>query len=129
MNAVPMEAKTPTPPPLPARLIEECEAWNRRLARVEMLHIAQGALLMAAGIGQVGLGVYNKDIALLAGGCLAAPLGVLWMKLGSRLSRRREGERGITMLLSCVGLLNFPIGTVLNAMALWVLIKTKHLFR
>ena len=43
MNPVSTASTNPTPPPLPPRFVEECEHWNRCLAKVEML--AQGCFV------------------------------------------------------------------------------------
>jgi hypothetical protein len=67
------------------------------------------------------IAVFLSFMALLALPNLAAGLGLM---------RRREWGRALTVLLSAVNLLNFPLGTVLGGYILWVLLseETEPLF-
>ena len=94
-----------------------------------ILHIAQGGIVMASGIGQFGQGVLQQDIGLLIAGFVVAMLGVFWMKAATGLASGRESTRALFVFLSVLGLLSFPVGTVLHGAALRFLVKTKDRFR
>ena len=84
---------------------------------------------MAMGLAEVGNGMLQGEPALFIGGCFVGALGLLWMRIADRLPRHHAGARAVLMVLSFIGLLSFPFGTILHGMALRVLAKTKHLFQ
>ena len=120
--------KQSIPPPLPSQIGPDNSYWEPALEKVTMLHLASGAVLIAAGIGEAGNGLLQKEPLLFIGGCVQAALGILWMTLAGRLSLRREGTRVMIVVLSFIGLLSVPVGTIFHGMALRVLFKARHLF-
>ncbi len=122
---------------------------DQHLKIVAYLLIAFGILgliaavcILVAGIGvggTVGANATDEDgalAAMLSGGLmmgLAALVGVLSIPniiAGRGLLNRRPWARTLAIVLSVIGLLNFPIGTAIGAYSLWVLLndETRRLF-
>lgn len=122
---------------------------DQHLKIVAYLLIAFGILtllgavcLLAVGLGVGGLGgaaAEDADGALgaLFGGGIVIAVGVFVGLLaipniiaGRGLLNRRPWARTLAIVLSVIGLLNFPIGTIVGAYSLWVLLndETRRLF-
>jgi hypothetical protein len=122
---------------------------DQHLKIVAYLLIAMGALgllfavcILVAGVGIGGVvGASSPDqdgalAALMSGGLmmgLAVLVGVLSIPnilAGRGLLQRRPWARTLAIVLSVIGLLNFPLGTAIGAYSLWVLLndETRRLF-
>ncbi len=54
-----------------------------------------------------------------------ALLGAVFFLLGRGLRRLRRGVRGPTIALAGLGLLGFPLGTLINGYILWLMLSKK----
>lgn len=104
---------------------------------VAILYIIMGALGLLASlaffIGGAGfaaaLSSEDRDAALAMGTCgtvVAAIIGIVSLPsiiAGIGLQRRKSWARMLTIILSVINLLNFPIGTAIGAYALWALLN------
>ena len=97
-------------------------------------------LVVGLGVGgTVGATATDQDgalAALLSGGvmmgiaALVAVLSIPNIIAGRGLLQRRPWARTLAIVLSVLGLLNFPLGTAIGAYSLWVLLndETRRLF-
>lgn len=104
---------------------------------VAILYIILGALGLLAGIiifvvmAGAGVASADPDAALATGTCgtaIAALVGILSIPsiiAGIYLQKRRQWARILTIILSVLNLLSFPIGTAIGAYALWVLLNER----
>ena len=102
---------------------------------ISILYIVLGVLGLLAAVGIVvlgaGAGLMSGDPdAAIAGGTCGTVIGVTIAVLslpsiiaGIGLKNRREWARILTIILSVLNLLNFPIGTAIGAYALWALLN------
>ncbi len=99
-----------------------------------MLIISNAMFLLLAGflwILLVGVGVATGEpdaraILSIVGTALAiffSVLSVPGIAAGIGLLRRKTWGRVLAIVMSILGLLNFPIGTIIGAYALWVLFQ------
>ena len=65
---------------------------------------------------------YTAVVMILAAMAL---LSVVFFLLGRGLRRLRRGVRAPTIALAGLGLLGFPLGTLINAYILWLMLSTK----
>lgn len=82
------------------------------------------AILMGAGI------LSGDRTAALVTGTLGVVIGTIFFVLaipsfiaGAGLLKRREWARIVTIILSCIHLLSFPVGTIVGGYSLWVLLQ------
>ena len=61
-------------------------------------------------------------------GIFVIAFAVFYFVLARRLRQFRPWARTVTVVISCIGLLGVPLGTIVNGAFLYVLIKGKHLF-
>ena len=109
---------------------------------VAILHIVVGILFLAgalaifvfgAGAAFLGAGATDtseeRNAALMGGTCVTVvAVAVALMSLpsiiaGLGLQRRKNWARILTIILSVLNLLNFPLGTALGGYSLWVLLN------
>lgn len=50
-------------------------------------------------------------------------LALLYLVTGIGLWRRKEWARWVALVLAVLGLLNFPIGTIIGALVIWFLLR------
>ena len=87
-------------------------------AFIVTLAIAGGGLLSE---DQTAIAV-TTTVGFVIGGLLAVG-GILSIVAGYGLLKRRSWARTLTIVLSAINLLNFPIGTALGGYALYVMLK------
>ncbi|MCC7354791.1 MAG: hypothetical protein IT330_13675 [Anaerolineae bacterium] len=100
--------------------------WLFIVANAVILVIAAFVLVLLVGIGvSVGepeamtiLSIVGTGVALLL-----AVLSVPGIVAGVGLLARKSWARILTIVLSILGLVNFPIGTLIGVYALWVLMQ------
>ena len=102
---------------------------------VAILYIVLGVLGLALAlivlVGGIGAGMMSGDPdAAIAGGTCGTIIAVVIAVLslpnliaGLGLRNRREWARILTIILSAINLLNFPIGTAVGIYALWALLN------
>jgi hypothetical protein len=106
---------------------------NQHIKLIAILNISFGSIL--AFVGLIGF-MFFAGIGLLSGDLKAIPIlgfvgtiafifmlgfGLPGILGGIGLLKRREWARILVIAASCIGLLAFPIGTVLSVYTLWVL--------
>ena len=75
-----------------------------------------GALFLPlAGVFSIVEGVKSNDVPQLVGGIFFVILGIGQGFIAFGLRRLRSWARIPTIILSCIGLLGFPLGTLINA--------------
>lgn len=118
---------SPIPPPL------SVPADNETIRRAHINHEASiktlGALYLLGGIFIIPGGLFmifepTKDAGSAMGGILAA-LGVFQLALGLGVRKFRPWSRWAATTLSILGLLAFPVGTLINALVLSYLLSKK----
>lgn len=102
---------------------------------VSVIYIIFGILGMLAAIvvfvagAGAGLASGDPDAAIAGGTCgtviavIVAVLSLPSLIAGMGLKNRKEWARILTIVLSALNLLNFPIGTAIGGYALWVLLN------
>lgn len=128
-----MNLQSPLPPPLPIILDHE-EAQRVRRAHLsrEASVRSVGTLYCVGGLALMALpfiGFFTSahrllpaQIALLVALCC---IGILQFWTGTGLRKLNEWARKPTAILSGLGLINFPIGTVINAYILYLVFSQK----
>jgi hypothetical protein len=87
---------------------------------VGTLYFLGAILLPLLGVVSVIEGVKSKDAAQLAGGIFFLVVGIGQGIIAFGLRRLRSWARIPTIILSCFGLLGFPIGTLIS---IYILVK------
>ena len=102
---------------------------------VAILYIVLGILGLVVAlivlVGGVGAGLMSGDRdAAIAGGTCATVFAIVIAVLslpnliaGMGLRSRKEWARILTIILSAINLLNFPLGTAIGIYALWALLN------
>lgn len=102
---------------------------------ISILYIVLGVIGLLAGVAVIvvgaGAGLMSGDPdAAIAGGTCGTIIGLTIVVLsvpsiiaGVGLKNYREWARILTIILSVLNLLNFPIGTAIGAYALWALLN------
>jgi hypothetical protein len=99
-----------------------------------LLILSSGILFVIGVIGfffltGLGLAIGDPDVVLILGtigtwgGLLFTLLSLPGFLAGYGLLRRREWGRILAIVVAFLSLLNFPLGTLLGAYALWVLLQ------
>ena len=106
---------------------------SRSIRAIGLYQYVMGTLLLLAGIfGVVSpfmVPEARDDTAMLLGMAVFwLAMSLLFYLLGWNLRRFKPAGRTGTIILSCFGLLFFPLGTILNGVFLYVLISGGHLF-
>ncbi len=115
--------------------LAEAEALRREHIRHEasvrglgLLYYLTAVLMLFGMVGVLAAstetGVDNAA-GLFVGGLLMAGFGVAWGLIGYGLRRLRSWARVPTAVLSIFGLFAFPLGTLLNAYFLYLVLSTK----
>jgi hypothetical protein len=99
------------------------------------LQIAYGALILVIAvlilIVMTGAGVVSGDrTAMFVTGTVGLVIAIILIVLalpsilaGWGLLKRREWARILTIILSCLHLLSFPIGTIVGGYSIWALLQ------
>jgi hypothetical protein len=93
-----------------------------------ILGMIGAVIIFVAGVGS-GLLSGDPDAAIAGGTCgtifavVVAVLSLPSLIAGLGLKNRKEWARILTIILSALNLLNFPIGTAIGGYALWVLLN------
>lgn len=99
------------------------------------LFIAGSALLLAVGVigffmlSSIGVVSGDSQAALILGvvgtwgGLLFLVLSLPGFLAGYGLLQRKEWGRILAIVVACLNLLNFPLGTLLGAYTIWVLLQ------
>jgi general secretion pathway protein G len=82
-----------------------------------VLHFVQAGFMILAGIAIFIAGFKEPPVGLIVGG-LFTILGALPLACGLGLWKLRPWGRGLQIGLSCVGLLGFPLGTLISILIL-----------
>ena len=102
---------------------------------VSIIYIIFGVLGIVAAVAVFVLGAGagllsgDPDAAIAGGTCatiaavIVAVLSLPSLIAGIGLKNRKEWARILTIVLSALNLLNFPLGTALGGYALWVLLN------
>jgi hypothetical protein len=101
-------------------------AWLLILGHAIFIVVAIFLFSLLAGIGvasgdQTALAVMSLIGTLLAG--LLVALGLPGLVAGFGLLARKAWARVLAMVVSVLGLMNFPLGTLIGAYAIWVLLQ------
>lgn len=103
----------------------EHEASIRNLGGLYFL----GGLGMAMIVVTVGFAIFSDKnpvpSLMVAGSVLALALGILFFWLSGGLRQLRLGAKSAATILAAVGLLIFPVGTIINACVLYLLLSAK----
>lgn len=116
--------------PLAAPAAEEMRkahiSHEASIKSVGMLYYLGGAALFFLGLGQIAMGITAKDAVVgLVLGSVFLVLSVGQILTGTGLRRLRRWARIPTGILSGIGLLGFPIGTIINAYILHLIFSKK----
>ena len=108
---------------------------HRQINLISYLYIGVGILTLLAAIlttiAIAGGGLLSEDetaiavtstVGFIIGGFIAL-MGIFSLIAGVGLLKRRSWARTLTIIVSVVNLLNFPIGTALGGYALYVLLQ------
>ena len=102
---------------------------------ISIIYIVFGiiGIIVAIGVFVVGAGAGlmsgDPDAAIAGGTCatiaavIVAVLSLPSLIAGIGLKNRKEWARILTIILSALNLLNFPLGTALGGYALWALLN------
>ncbi len=82
------------------------------------------AILMGAGVlsGDRTAAFVTGTLAIVIGGIFFV-LSIPSFIAGWGLLKRREWARILTIILSCLHVLNFPVGTIVGGYSLWVMLQ------
>ena len=89
---------------------------------VGFLYFLASAFLILAGVGSVATGGQGGEIGL---GAVFLCLGLLQIWVGIGLRRLKSWARIPTAILSGIGLLGFPFGTIINGYILYLVLCQK----
>ncbi len=128
----------PTPPQIPVELPADYEAVRRAhlthetsVRSVGLLYfLGAGMLVVAAIVGLVGSGSSDDLVAGLVTVAILAFFAVIYVMTGRWLRVLNPQARIPATILSIIGLLSFPIGTIINLYILYLLhsAKGKYVF-
>ena len=110
------------------------ENLRRSVRAIGILQYFISVILLAAGVTLLCAAFFLESDSRaqlgrgLVGICVIA-LAVFYFLLARSLRQFKSWARLATMIISCIGLLGVPFGTVINAAFLYVLIKGRHLFQ
>jgi len=129
MDTNPYLASTTSPIPPPLSGSVDHEAIRREHINHEASIKTLGALYLLGGIFMIPGGLFmisepTKDAGSAMGGGLLA-LGLLQLALGLGVRKFRPWSRWAATILATLGLLAFPIGTLINALVLGYLLSKK----
>jgi hypothetical protein len=85
-------------------------------------------LCVLADVMAVGLGALRTDAppaALLGLGAVYLVIGVLMLFVARGVRKLMPWARITTIVLACIGLLGFPLGTLINAYILYLMLAKK----
>ena len=109
------------------------ENLRRSIRAIGILQYFISILLFLSGIMLCVLLFFDPELRAgsargFVSGIFVIGLSVFYFVLARKLRELKSWARTATMVISCIGLLGVPIGTIINAAFLYVLIEGKHLF-
>ena len=115
-----------------ASVDSEAEAIRREhikhessIKSVGVLYYLGGGVLVVAAIGMLGAAAFEAGSWLIGIGVAYVVLGALSLVVAWHLRQFRNWARIVAIVLSVIGLLGFPIGTLLNGYILYLLLSEK----
>ena len=90
-----------------------------------LLYYLAGVMFGLGGLGQLILATEKFETLLFAMGAGILLLGVIYLWIGHGLRRLSSKVRHIAGVFAVIGLLGFPIGTILNGYLLYLLYAKK----
>ena len=110
--------------------------WELHISILGWLYILGNAIyLVIGGLGLIfmtGIGLASKDPQAIPILSFIGGIGLVFFTLlalpgliaGFGLLKRKSWARILALVLAILGLLNFPVGTLVSIYALWVLLQT-----
>jgi hypothetical protein len=101
-------------------------AWLNIVGSMLVLLLAVFLLLLLPGIGILSGDRQAAGILAIVGvsvGIFMAVIGLPGFLAGIGLLKRRNWGRVLGIIVGCLNLLNFPIGTIIGGYTLWVLFQ------
>ncbi|MGE9295746.1 MAG: hypothetical protein ACQKBV_05605 [Puniceicoccales bacterium] len=96
------------------------------LKSIGFLYLLGGVLATVGGVaGVIGMAANGDDSFMLIFMALYAVLGVLIILLARGIRKLKRWTRIPATILACLGLLNIPIGTLINGYILWLIWSRK----
>lgn len=90
------------------------------------LYYIGGLFAGIAGIVFIAAGIFaESNVATFGLGVIYVVLGVLSYALGNGVRRFRSWARTTAIVFACIGLLGFPLGTLINGYILYLLLSAK----
>jgi hypothetical protein len=93
---------------------------------IGILYYLSGGLMCFAGLGVLAAYLATRQAALML---IASPIylvfGVLFLFVGRGVRKLRSWARTTSIVLAAIGLLGFPLGTLLNAYILYLMLARK----
>lgn len=90
-----------------------------------ILYYLAGMMFGLGGLGQLILATEQFETSLFAMGAGIILIGVIYLWIGYGLRRLRSKVRHIAGFFAVIGLLGFPIGTIINGYLLYLLYAKK----
>jgi len=90
-----------------------------------LYYLGGAALLLAGGTMMIGISSPGSKPETAVGGAVIAVLSVLYFFVGAGIRRLRRWTRIAAGILSGIGLLGFPLGTIINGYILYLLFSQK----
>ena len=84
-----------------------------------------GTLAAAASMAIPAMAIAVDRPGFLVIGMAVAVLGIVYVASGWGLRKLRSWSRAPAIVLAAIGLLGFPIGTLINAYILWLVLSAK----
>lgn len=92
---------------------------------VGVLYYLGGGLMVLGAMGLFAVGLGGQGALGYGFGALYLALGGLSLVLGRGIRAYRPWARTTGIVLACIGLLGFPVGTLINAYILYLLLSQK----
>lgn len=91
------------------------------------LFMLGGLVTLAAAASMVipAMAVAGDRLGFLVIGMAVAVLGIVYVASGWGLRKLRSWSRAPAIVLAAIGLLGFPIGTLINAYVLWLVLSAR----
>ena len=111
------------------------ESLRRSIRAIGIFQYFISFMLLLAGLMPYVLFFRAHDLPphlfprLLVVGLFVIGFAVFYFLLARSLRQLKPWARTVTMVISCIGLFGFPIGTIIHVVFLCVLVEGKHLFR
>ena len=95
---------------------------------VGLLYYLTGFLLILVAVVRMGPSFAGNNFAAVVLLCVFVGFAILYFYVGHGLRKLKSGVRIPAIVLSVIGLLGFPVGTLINAYILWLLLCAKGRF-